>query len=178
MQWDSYSSRDYNGMHYGMKSESFSPYLDLPRHTWVELEIALGSVEAPREQLVEQGWRLRDPLEVTRDPWSYQDYIRNSRGEFSVAKHGYVVTNSGWFSERSACYLASGRPVVVQDTGFSSQLSGDAGLVAFSTPDQALAGLEDVNADYQRHCEAARALAETCFDARQVLRSLLDRALD
>ena len=178
MQWDSYNKRDYGGRHYGMKSESFSPYLDVPRHTGVELEIALGSVEAPREQLMKQGWRLRDPLEVTRDPWSYQDSIRDSRGEFSVAKHGYVVSNTGWFSERSACYLASGRPVLVQDTGFSTQLPGDAGLVPFSTPGQALAGLENVNTNYKRHCEAARALAETFFDARCVLRSLIDRALD
>jgi hypothetical protein len=178
MQWDSYSERNHDGQHFGMKSESFTPYKALPRSTDVELEIALGSEGAPRQELSEQGWRLRNPLEVTRDPWTYQEYIRHSRGEFSVAKHGYVVSNSGWFSERSACYLASGRPVVVQDTGFTRWLSGGTGLIPFSTPDEALIGLENINVNYRQHSEAARSLAETYFDASIVLSSLIDRAMN
>ena len=84
--------------------------------------LALGSATAPRERLRDHGWHLVDPLAVTRDPWTYQRYIEKSKAEFSVAKHGYVVSRCGWFSERSACYLAAGRPVVVQDTGFSDRL--------------------------------------------------------
>ena len=178
MQWDSYATRDYQGRSYGMKSASFGPYLDLPEHTPMKLELALGSSGAPREQLRAHGWRLRDPLAVTRDPWSYQDFIRHSRGEFSVAKHGYVASKSGWFSERSACYLASGRPVVVQNTGFSALFPVGNGLVPFSDPQQAIESLEAVNADYPQHCEAARAIAENFFDANRVLQSLIDRALE
>lgn len=178
MQWDSYANREYGGQRYGMKSESFGPYLDLPRQVGVKLEMALGSATAPRTQLKAHGWRLRDPLEVTRDPWSYQDYIRSSRAEFSVAKQGYVVSNSGWFSERSACYLASGRPVVVQDTGFSTILPTGTGLFAFSDPEEAKESLETIDADYRTQCEAARAIAEDYFEAGQVLEHLIDRAFD
>ncbi len=176
MQWDSYSKQSHEGREYGMKAESFGPYMDLPQHTDVELEIAMGSVEAPRQQLKELGWHLRNPLEVTRDPWSYQDYIYSSGGEFSVAKHGYVASHSGWFSERSACYLASGRPVITQETGFSSIISADAGLIPFTSLQNAQTGLEAVKTYYNRHCEAARDIAMTYFDSNKVLNSLLERA--
>src|SRR5262249_20786651 len=99
LQWDSYPTLEHDGRRFGMKSESFQRFVDLPRHTRVELELALGSRVAPRAQLEEAGWRLRNPLVSTATPWTYRRYIRGSLGEFSVAKHGYVAAWTGWFSE-------------------------------------------------------------------------------
>jgi hypothetical protein len=174
MQWDSYRAPTHEGRRYGMKSDSFEPYWDLPRRAGPQFELALGSASAPRQKLRDAGWAVRDPLGVTRNPWAYQEYLRGSRAEFGVAKHGYVSTWSGWFSERSAAYLASGRPVVVQDTGFSDRLPAGRGLLAFSTPEEAVVAVESVNGDYDAHCRAARALAEEHFDARKVLPRLLE----
>lgn len=174
MQWDSYAKLEFQGRRFGMKAESFDPYVGLPGQVGGGLELALGSPNAPRDLLIDHGWHLRDPFEVTRDPWVYQDYLRSSKAEFSVAKHGYVATHSGWFSERSACYLASGRPALVQDTGFSRHLPTGEGLLTFTMLDEAVAGLEAINADYMRHCTAARALAEEQFNADQVLEALLE----
>ena len=178
MQWDSYKIAEYNGVSYEMKSASFGAFRALPRLTRQPLELALGSPSAPRDELREHGWLLRDPLVVTRDPWTYQDYIQMSKAEFSVAKHGYVVSNSGWFSERSAAYLASGRPVVVQETGFSEWLPVDRGIISFKDRDEALAGIEEINGCYQYHCESARAIAAEYFDSRAVLSRLLDAVMD
>ena len=177
MQWDSYPARVYQGQRYGMKGDSFGPYLDLPARAGAVFELTLGSASAPRELLRAKGWGLRDPLAVTRDLWTYQRYLAGSKAEFSVAKHGYVASRSGWFSERSACYLASGRPVLVQDTGFTAWLPSGAGVLAFRTPEEAAAGVEEVGSRYEFHCRAARAVAEEYFDARKVLASLLERAL-
>jgi hypothetical protein len=178
MQWDSYPARDYGGQRYGMKADSFGPYLELPARSGVAFELALGSARAPREMLRDCGWSLRDPLEVTRDPWSYQEYIRSSKAEFAVAKHGYVVSRCGWFSERSACYLASGRPVLAQDTGFTDWLPTGRGVLSFGSPDEALAGVEEISRRYEFHSRAARAVAEEHFDAANVLTSLIERALN
>jgi hypothetical protein len=175
MQWDSYPAVEWEGQRYGMKSRSLEPLFDLPRRTAAKLEIALGSASAPRERLRALGWSLCDPLEVTRTPWTYQDYLQSSKGEFSVAKHGYVATNSGWFSERTACYLASGRPCVVEDTGFSRNLPCGEGLLAFHTAEEALARLAEVEAEYDRHCQAAREVAAECLDSRRVLSDFLNR---
>src|SRR5690349_17757833 len=98
---------------------------------------------------------IRDPLEVTLDPWRYQRYLLESKAEFGVAKHGYVVTNSGWFSERTAAYLASGRPAVVQDTGYTEWLSPGSGVLPFRTPDEAVEAVREVSGSYERHCMAA-----------------------
>jgi hypothetical protein len=118
---------------------------------------------------------VRDPLEPTRDPWTYQQYIQESSAEFSVAKHGYVVSRSGWFSERSAAYLASGRPVVTQETGFSTWMPTGSGVVSFDTFDEARQGIEEVRHRYAFHCRAAREVAEESFDARTVLTGMLER---
>jgi hypothetical protein len=177
MQWDSYPAREHGGRRYGMKSESFGPYLDLPGRYGVTFELALGSSNAPRELLRERGWELRDPLEVTRDPWSYQAYLQGSRAEFGVAKHGYVVSRCGWFSERSACYLASGRPVLAQDTGFGDWLTAPGGVLAFRSPEEARAGVAEVERRYDHHCREARRAAAEYFDAAKVLPRLLDEAL-
>ena len=177
MQWDSYPPQEYAGQHYGMKSHSFGPFLDLPRRAGPVLELAVGSASAPRGLLREKGWSLADPLEITHSPWTYQRYIRGSKAEFAVAKQGYVSARCGWFSERSAAYLASGRPVVVQDTGFGAWLEADAGVIGFTTADEALAGIEEVSGRYELHCRAARELAAEHFDARAVLGRLIEEAL-
>jgi hypothetical protein len=174
MQWDSYKPVQYMGTSYGMKSASFTPFMDLPEHTESRLELCLGSSSAPRSLLLQKGWLLSDPLEITRDPWTYQRYIQSSRGEFTVAKHGYVVSHSGWFSERSAAYLASGRPVVTQETGFSQWLDTGSGILAFNTLDEAVDSLADVSSNYEHHSRAARDTAEKYFDSGIVLQNLLD----
>jgi hypothetical protein len=174
--WDSYPAEEFGGVRYGMKSDSFAPYLELPHRVAAPLELAIGSPTAPKASLRQKGWIVRDPREPTRDPWAYQRYIRDSKAEFSIAKHGYAVSRSGWFSERSAAYLASGRPVLAQDTGFSRFLPTGRGLLAFSSADGAVAGMRDVESRYAEHCRAARQIAEEHFDSRVVLRSLLERA--
>jgi hypothetical protein len=178
MQWDSHPLRPYEGREYGMKSHSFAPYLDLPHRVGPIFELAVGGSTTPRQLLRENGWRLRNPLEPTRDPWTYRRYIQRSRGEFTVAKQAYVATWSGWFSERSAAYLASGRPVVTEETGFSDWLETQSGVLPFSTPEEAVAGVEEVGARYQVHCQGARAVAEEYFDGRKVLPPLLEAAMN
>lgn len=177
MQWDSYQVRKYDGVEYGMKSASFEPFLDLPQRTSQLLELALGSESAPRDDLRARGWLISDPLKAAPDPWAYQEYIRQSKAEFSVAKHGYVISHSGWFSERSAAYLASGRPVVVQETGFSDWIDTGLGVIAFSNEEEALAGIDDINTRYELHCEMARALALSHFDSSLVLSRLVEQAM-
>lgn len=176
MLWGSYPAADFNGVHYGMKAESFEPYLNLPSVSRERFELAVGSPREPRERLEQHGWRTVDPREPTADPWTYQDFIRHSKAEFSVAKHGYVVSHSGWFSERSAAYLASGRPVVVQDTGFSRWLDADGGVIPFRNAAEALDALERLNASYARHCLRARAVAQAYFNSDVVLTRVLDQA--
>lgn len=177
MQWESYAAREHGGRRYGMKSASFAPYLDLPARVGSALELAIGGDSAPRALLQDKGWSIRDPLRVGRDPWSYQRYLRRSKAEFAVAKHGYVASNSGWFSERSAGYLASGRPVVAQETGFTEWLGTGSGVLAFGTPEAAVEAIAEVAGDYDRHCRAARAVAAAYFDAGDVLSQLVEHAM-
>ncbi len=177
MQWDSYTGREHAGKRFGMKSESFKPYFDLPRRSGQLFELAVGSPSAPRDALTSQGWEVSNPLEVIRDPWDYQKFIQESKGEWTVAKHGYVVSRSGWFSERSAAYLASGRPVVTEDTGFPSWLPVGEGLLQFNSKASAISAVETVESDYEFHCRSARTIAEEYFDSGSVLSSLLERVL-
>lgn len=173
MQWDSYATRSFDGVSYGMKSKSFEAFTTLPTRVSAPLQIALGSAHAPAEELADLGWDIVDPLAVTRDPWTYQSYIERSAAEFSVAKEGYVAAATGWFSERSCAYLASGRPVVVQDTGFSSWLESGDGIVPFNDLDEAISGIEHVRSRYRHHCRAALEIVEAEFEARSVLADLL-----
>jgi hypothetical protein len=138
------------------------------------LAIHLGETK-DLEALAANGWRLLDPAEVAGTPAHYRAFLQGSRAEFGVAKSGYVVSRCGWFSDRSACYLACGRPVLAQDTGFRPFLPTGDGLLAFATLDDALAGIESLNGDYPRHARAARALAEEFFDSDKVLTGLLRR---
>lgn len=177
MQWDSYPPREHGRMRYGLKSDSFRAYVDLPRRAGRVFELALGSSTAPRSELAAAGWRLRDPRPPTRDPWTYQRFIRDSKAEFAVAKHGYVASRSGWFSERSAAYLASGRPVLAQDTAFSEWLPTGIGLVGFSSFEEAVAGVDEIDRRYELHSRTAHEIVEEHFDCRKVLPSLLERAI-
>ncbi|MBF0480749.1 MAG: glycosyltransferase family 1 protein [Desulfovibrionaceae bacterium] len=166
-----------DGVQYGGKNLEFEKFLDLPRRTGAVLELALGDGRPPRELLEEKGWKLRDGFAMSQTPWKYRDYIWESLAEFSPAKNAYVASRSGWFSCRSACYLASGRPVVVQDTGFTDFLPTGEGIVAFSTQDEALSAIEAVRGNWPAHALAAKRLAKEIFDADTVLNKLLADAL-
>jgi hypothetical protein len=177
MLWDSYRSVEYQGVHYGMKSDSFQAFLELPASVGPIFELAAGGPSAPRDLLASKQWRTQDPLEVACDPWLYRQYIERSKAEFTVAKRGYVVSWSGWFSERSAAYLASGRPVVTQETGFSEWLEAGIGVIPFTSLPEAVAAIEDLDCRYEDHCERAREIAVDYFDSRKILPRLIERAM-
>ena len=158
------------------KHFEFLKVLDLPTRTSAPLELALSSLrDKDRRLLEERGWRVRPALAFSTDLDAYRTFIQLSRGEFSVAKDQNVRLRSGWFSERSATYLAAGRPVILQDTGFGSYLPTGEGLLAFSDVDGAAAALEAVASDYERHSAAAQEIAREYLDAERVVQALLDR---
>lgn len=162
---------EYNGeVYYWSKHHEWEKFIDLPQRTAQPFELAVMPDDpADRERLQNHGWRLVPPFEMSLDIFgSYQDYFRRSRAEFSVAKDQNVRLRSGWFSERDACYLASGKPVVAQDTGFSNILPTGEGLFAFTAVEEALAAIERINSDYARHCRAAREIASEYFEASKV----------
>ncbi len=165
-----------DGRVYGGKDVEFERFMDLPRHTPERLEVAI-SGDAPRDRIRTAGWHLVDAAAVSRTPGDYRDYILRSRGELSIAKNAYVETRSGWFSTRSAAYLAAGRPVVLQDTAFSAHLPTGPGLHAFTSIDGATRALADVRRDYPGACTHAREVAESCFRAERVCERLLADAL-
>ncbi len=163
--------------YYWSKDREYRKILDLPRRRpGVRFELASGVESPDRETLLDHGWLLRDPVSVSRNLDAYRDYILRSRGEFSVAKDQNIRLRSGWFSDRSACYLAAGRPVINQETGFSNVLPTGRGLFAFETLDDILAAVDAIESDYAGHCRAAREIAEECFAAEKVLASLMARA--
>jgi hypothetical protein len=167
---------DFAGHRYGLRVHEFRRFLELPTLTGVPLEVALDIDDADRadaERLERHGWKLVDPRAAAGDPWRYRDYVRSSLGEIMIAKNLYVDTRSGWFSDRSACYLASGRPALVQDTGLDGLLPLGEGLLTFSTPEEAAAGMETITRDYDRHSAVAREIAEEYFAAERVLPRLL-----
>lgn len=173
-----YAPIEYAGETYGLRVHEFRKFAELPARSGVPFELALDIDDAEsrdRELLETSGWRLVDPLEVAASPGAYQDYIARSGAEFMVAKDLYVRSRSGWFSDRSICYLASGRPAIVQDTGLDGLYPTGEGLILFRTLDEACAAVEEVSRDRRRHAAAARRVAEECFDSDRVLGSLLDR---
>ncbi len=175
MSWSPRKPIVYDGVEYGLKDIEFWKIASLPGRVGPCLEIALGG-RAPYDAIAAAGWRLADAAVVTSTPWTYRDYIAASLGEFSVAVNLEVKTRSGWFSDRTAAYLASGKPAVVQDTGFSEDLPCGEGLFAFSTLDEAAAAIEEIQRDYRYHCAAARRVAEQHLDAKVLLTRILDRA--
>jgi hypothetical protein len=169
---------EYRGRTYGLRVHEFRKFVELPRRSSGTFELALDidpADERDVELLRERQWRLADPRHVAGDPAAYRDYIRRSRGEFMVAKNLYVETQGGWFSDRSACYLASGKPVLAQDTGIADLYPNGEGLLRYSTLDEAIDGVERIAGSYDRHCSAAREIAEEYFDSDKVLKRLLDR---
>ncbi len=174
MLWRSYETAVFDNLRFGMKADSFEQLLQLPQKTSEVLELAVGGTDVPETRLAEHGWHLADPLLASLNLQTYQSYITESKAEFSVAKHGYVISNSGWFSERSASYLASGRPVAAQETGCSEWLASGSGVLTFTTADEALAAIQDIAARYELHCAEARSIVESYFDASSVLTELID----
>jgi len=173
-----YAPIDFEGVGYGLRVHEFRRLADLPRRTSLPFELALDihpDETNDLELLANGGWKLVDPRVAAGDPWTYRSYVQGSRAEFAVAKGMYVQSRSGWFSERSMCYLASGKPVVAQDTGFTELLDTGEGLLAFRDLDGAVDCVEEVWRSPRRHARAARALAERHFAASQVLPRLLDR---
>ena len=177
MTWNVFKGRlEYRGVEYHGKAEEFAKIADLPQRFAQPFRVAVGGTEAPLAALAARGWSAEDGPAATLTPQDYQDYLAASRGEVSVAKNVYVALRTGWFSTRSACYLAASRPVVVQDTGFSNILPTGRGLHAFATADEAGAAIAAVEADYDAEMRDAREVALAYFDARVVLPRLIEDA--
>src|SRR4051812_41568727 len=173
-----YGPIDYEGRRYGLRVHEFRKFADLPRASDARFELALDIHPAETGDislLDDRGWDLIDPMRVGRTAGSYRSYIEGSAAEFMVAKGMYVESRSGWFSERSICYLATGRPVLAQDTGLADLYPVGEGLLTFATLDEAVAGVERIRADYPTHARAAREIAEEYFDSDKVLGRLLEQ---
>jgi hypothetical protein len=172
-----FGALEFNGKRLGLKLHEFRKIISLPRLCpEVEFELALSihpNDSNDKAALEENGWRLIDPQSVAADPMAFQDYVQNSAAEFSVAQGVYVDTNSGWFSDRTVRYLASGKPVIVQQTGFSEHLNVGCGLLAFRDVEQAAEACRQVANDYESHAQAARATAQAYFDSDKVLSRFL-----
>jgi hypothetical protein len=176
IRWRGVYDVEYNGVNYGQRDTEFPAFFNLPRATGQHFRLAL--IGGGREQLEKHGWEVQDGGEVTRDFALYRKFIAESRGEFGVAKQCYVDTRGGWFSDRSASYLAAGRPVVLQDTGIGDWLSVGQGVFTFKTYDDAVATVNELQAKYDSHAANARAVAEEYFAADRVLAKFLDKALE
>ena len=157
----------------GNKDQEFVRFIDLPSRTTQRFELA---INGPQKLLREHGWNTIDAMGASRTLWDYRGFIQRSKAEFGVAKHTYVATRSGWFSDRTECYLAAGRPALVQDTGWTAHLPSGDGLLSFSNLDEAVGGIERINADYAHHATRALDIAREHFDARVVLTRLLETA--
>jgi hypothetical protein len=174
MSWNNFREPvRHDGAEYGSKEMEFPTIEALPGLVDVDCEVAVGGEDAPRDQWRRHGWSVIEAESASGTPETYRSYVQRSRGEISVAKNLYVATGSGWFSCRSVCYLAAGRPVVVQDTGFSELLPTGEGLLAFSDLDGAIDAIRRVEQDYAGHCDAARDVAAREFDATRVLTDLI-----
>ena len=168
----SYGTLEFEGRTFGLKVHEFRKCIALPHETGLPFEIALGIHPGDLADLAalrDAGWRITDPVQASGSTDAFANFVRGSGAEFSVAQGVYVHTHSGWFSDRTAVYLASGRPALVQDTGFTRTLPSAKGLVAFSTPAEAAHAAREITGDYATHCRAAREVAEEFFDSRKVL---------
>ncbi len=177
MSWNPYShykqAIEFEGKTYGAKEMEFEKVENLPAHMKAEFEVAVGGDGAPLERWRQLSWKTIAASTVSSTPIAYRDYIQHSRGEFSVAKNVYVQTKSGWFSTRSVCYLAAGRPVVLQDTGFTEHIPTGEGLFAWTTLEEAQIAVREVEADYVFHSRRAREIAAEYFDAKRVIGDML-----
>lgn len=177
MNWQSYGAVEHDGVVYGHKDLSFELFADLPSKVGAPVELAVAGSRAPTQRLVDLGWRVRSGHEVTATVDQFWSYVRASRAEFSLCKQGYVALRTGWFSDRGGAYLASGRPVVQQDTGFGDALPCGEGLFAVGTVDEAAAALDVVLTDPARHSRAAREIAVEHLGSAKVLSRWLDTVL-
>ncbi len=176
--WHGSQYASFDGELYAGKREEFLRFLELPKRAQRPIEVALSIFQEDHEDLgllMKNGWVVRDPYLYAGDLESYREFIQFSRAELSVAKGGYVKSGSGWVSDRTACYLASGKPAIVQSTRAEKVLPTGIGLLTFETVEQACAALDEVENAYLEHCQAARNIAETYFDSSRVLASILDR---
>ena len=176
--WRGYGSIDRNGRRYGQKAHAFRDLFELPRRTDARFALALAihpDEAADLEALETNGWGVLDPAAVAATPGRYRRFVSESYAELAVAKEGYVEADCGWFSDRSACYLACGKPVLALDTGFGRHLPTGQGLLAFRDLDEAVAGVEEIRSGYDRHAAAAREIAAEHLDARVVVSRLLAR---
>jgi hypothetical protein len=163
-------------VYYWTKDREFEKILDLPLLRDVRFELAAGVDEEVRRRLNEHGWQQVHSIGISEDIDRYREYIQKSRGEFTVARDQYVRPNTGWFSDRSACYLAAGRPVITQETGFSKFLPTGKGLFGFRTMNEILAAVDEIESDYEGNCLAAKEIAREYFAAEKVVGSLMKRA--
>lgn len=175
MNWSASEDVRLGGHVYGHKGRELERLIDLPARTGHRFVLAAGG-PAPRERLRADGWELANPLEVTGGIEAYRDFIAASYADLGIAKHAYVASASGWFSDRSTCYLGSGRPVLHQETGFSEWLPTGEGVFAFADADDVVEAIEEIERDYGRHARAARTIAEQHFEARVVIAQMLDEA--
>jgi len=159
------------------KSREFIRFINAPKVARETFELATDiKDEKMRTKFAKSGWQFRSPHDLSVNYWDYRDYIQRSKAEFTVAKDQYVRLNTGWFSDRSACYLAAGRPVITQETGFTSLYGHRGGLFGFQKLSEVSEAVREINADYRHHSRVARALAKEIFEAEKVVKSLLDRA--
>jgi hypothetical protein len=168
---------EFEGENFGLRAHQMRRFAELPSRAGVPMELALEIEAADRgdeELLREGGWSVVSPLQVAASAEDYRRYVQNSRAEVGVAKDMYVRSRGGWLSDRSICYLASGKPVLAQATGYELEVETGAGLLSFTTPEEATAAVAEVEADYGRHSEAARELAEKRFNSDRVLAELLE----
>jgi hypothetical protein len=175
IRWQGFREAEHQGAAYGQRDKEFPIFFDLPKRTGHKFRVAMMGTKP--ETLTTHGWAVAPGEIISKTPASYRDFIQKSRGEFCVPKHGYVATRGGWISDRSVCYLASGRPVLMEETGISECIPRGEGLVTFHDFDSACAAIRAVNADYGRHSRAARQLAESVFDSVRVLPRFLDAAM-
>ena len=172
IRWRGVRDVQYDGVQYGQREKEFPKFLELPRATGGRFQVAL--IGEGRELLEKHGWKVLDGGQATRDLDAYRKIIAESRGEFGVAKNCYVDTRGGWFSDRSASFLAAGRPVVIQDTGIGGWLPVGRGVLTFQSHNEAVTVIAELDGNYEEHALHARHIAEIYFDASKVLEKLLN----
>ena len=176
LHWSAGAAVVVDGIRYGHKDVEMERFMDLPARARARLVLAVGGSRAPRAALESAGWVLADPLASTCDANAYRSFISASRADLGIAKHAYVASRSGWFSDRATCFLASGRPVLHHDTGFTEWLPTGDGVLAFSSADEVIDGIARLDADYEHHARAARGIAAEHFEAASVIGRMLDDA--
>ena len=176
MRWQGFKEVTHRGVSYGQRDKEFPKFIDLPKRTAQKFCVAM--IGTRPETLTAHGWEVAPGEIISKTPQSYREFIQQSRAEFSVPKHGYVASRGGWFSDRSVCYLASGKPVLIEDTGLADWLPTGEGVVTYRDLEEAVAGVDRINSDYAAQSRRARELAETIFATEKVLPRFLETAMN